>query len=657
MVFALQGKQGKKQSTEARGRRASERDAYTRAGASATCPPRPRLEPGRAPDPPQTGRLISQPVQATIPPPLRLSPMADQDPLGIVGELIAEKYQIEHLVGEGGFAVVYRAKHVIWERPVAVKFFDGLSRVPNDYRETLQQQFVDEGALLTELSVQTPGIVQARDVGFYTTRDGRWVPYLVLEWLEGSSLEAVLEQDQRQGLPWTENEVIGFLRRVLVPLEVAHRHGVAHRDIKPANIFVLGSAARSADTPCKLLDFGVAKIVADHSTLSAALAKTGLSSTSFSPQYGAPEQFTRSYGATGPWTDVYAVALVATEMLAGRRALDGEDLVQLGFSSANPDRRPTPRALGARISDPLQAVFAKALAVQPGDRFANAGEFLKSTLAATEEAVPVGSVPPPPPASPAPRPSPEAAISEPPPSPSSSRESPLGILLVLLIVVGFGTVVYGSTDLPGAPEIRRVFAPMLQDARKLVRRLTSDEPTGAPKPNAASAMPAGTAAPPTVSPTPKAPELGPHECPWHTWRLDLSAPKTPSRTSTAPRRDAGAPAAVRCMDVSEVSELYYAACSKCDQPKTTTSKARTRALKTSEYCTTGHTPTATPIRCVSWKQAAEFCRLRGAGLPTRDELNAVGLGETSKGALPEWSTERPSGAPSQPRAFRCVQSR
>ena len=103
--------------------------------------------------------------------------MTDHDPLGIAGELIAEKYQIEHLVGEGGFAVVYRAKHVIWDRPVAVKFFNGLSRVPSDYRETLQQQFVDEGALLTELSVQTPGIVQARAVGFYTTPDGQWVPY------------------------------------------------------------------------------------------------------------------------------------------------------------------------------------------------------------------------------------------------------------------------------------------------------------------------------------------------------------------------------------------------------------------------------------------------------------------------------------------------
>ena len=576
--------------------------------------------------------------------------MTDNDPLGIAGELIAEKYQIERLVGEGGFAVVYRAKHVIWNRPIAVKFFDGLSRVSSDYRETLQQQFLDEGALLTELSVQTSGIVQARDVGFYTTRDGRWVPYLVLEWLEGSSLDAILEQDQRQGLPWTETEVVGFLKRVLAPLDVAHRHGVAHRDIKPANIFVLGSAARSPETPCKLLDFGVAKIVADHTALSAALAKTGLSATSFSPQYGAPEQFTRSYGATGPWTDVYALALVGSEMLVGRTPLEGEDLVQLGFCSANPDRRPTPRSLGARISDPLEAVFAKALAVQPGARFANAGEFLKSLLAAAEEVVSVRNVPPLPLPSPAPAATRETADTKPAPPASSSRGSPLGVMVALLVVLGFGTVVYSATDLRGARETRQVLYSMLQDAKRLAQRLAPNEPTE-PSTHEGAATPPPALVPSAGPSASNAPVAAPGECPSNTWRLRLSEPKPQPRTSSAPRLDAGAPASVRCMDVSAVSELDYAACSKCGKPRTL---RRTRTLKPSEYCASGRTPTAAPIRCASWKQAAAFCRLRGAGLPTREELNAVGRGETSSSAVPEWSAELPRGAQPAFREFRCV---
>ena len=95
--------------------------------------------------------------------------MADKDPLGIVGKLIADKYRIERLVGEGGFAVVYKAEHVVWEQTVAVKLFSGLSQAPLETREALQRAFIREGALLAELSSQTAGIVQARDVGTYAT--------------------------------------------------------------------------------------------------------------------------------------------------------------------------------------------------------------------------------------------------------------------------------------------------------------------------------------------------------------------------------------------------------------------------------------------------------------------------------------------------------
>ena len=97
----------------------------------------------------------------------------------------SEKYRIERAVGEGGFAVVYRAQHNVLKRPVAIKFFSELSSVPVDQRDDMHQAFINEGALLTELSSQTATIVQARDVGTYTPPDGRWMPYMVLEWLEG----------------------------------------------------------------------------------------------------------------------------------------------------------------------------------------------------------------------------------------------------------------------------------------------------------------------------------------------------------------------------------------------------------------------------------------------------------------------------------------
>lgn len=107
--------------------------------------------------------------------------MTVRDPLGIAGEIVADKYKIERAVGEGGFAVVYRAEHTIWKKPVAIKFFSELSSVAVDQREAMQQDFINEGALLTELSSQTAAIVQARDVGTYTTPEGRWMPFMVLE--------------------------------------------------------------------------------------------------------------------------------------------------------------------------------------------------------------------------------------------------------------------------------------------------------------------------------------------------------------------------------------------------------------------------------------------------------------------------------------------
>src|SRR5688500_5580264 len=107
-----------------------------------------------------------------------MSPMSERDPLSIVGTTVAEKYVIERMVGEGGFAVVYRALHTIWKKQVAIKFFSGLSAAPVYQRQALTESFNQEGARLTQLSPQSANNVQARDVGTYTSSDGQWMPYM-----------------------------------------------------------------------------------------------------------------------------------------------------------------------------------------------------------------------------------------------------------------------------------------------------------------------------------------------------------------------------------------------------------------------------------------------------------------------------------------------
>ena len=302
-----------------------------------------------------------------------LSPSAD-DPLGLLGSVVGEKYIIERFVAEGGFSLLYRAQHTIWKQPVAVKFLKAMALAPPAQRQGLLDSFVQEGQLLRQLSSRTASILQAHDVGTWVGPAGEWYPYLILEWLDGQPLDQVLDDRRAQGEPFSLSHILSTLGSVARALEVVHRRGVAHRDIKPANLFVIGNL-HGEDAFVKVLDFGIAKVIGDMAEMSAANARTGNSVSSFTPWYGAPEQFSKRYGATGPWTDVFALALVMVEMLTLRPPLDGDDLVQLAVQSSDPNRRPTPRNLGVAVSAEVEAVFARALAVEPTARYSTLGPF------------------------------------------------------------------------------------------------------------------------------------------------------------------------------------------------------------------------------------------------------------------------------------------
>ncbi len=305
----------------------------------------------------------------------------DFDPQSLVGTTLADKYVVESVVGEGGFAVVYRATHSVWKRPVALKVFKVFADASPERREQLLADFVREGALLAELSERSSAIVQARDIGSTVLPSGYEVPFMVLEWLDGETLETVLFREAAANAPTRSvEETVELLGPVAEALALAHQKGIAHRDVKPGNVFVVGDM--NGVHTVKLLDFGIAKVVQEAQK--DGFRKTSAVPSSFTPLYGAPEQFDRTVGSTGPWTDVFAFGLVLVEVMLGREALVGDNVTQLGFSAMDERRRPSPRSLGLIVNDEVEAAFLKAFEVKPEDRYQDVGQFwvaLRNALA------------------------------------------------------------------------------------------------------------------------------------------------------------------------------------------------------------------------------------------------------------------------------------
>ena len=305
------------------------------------------------------------------------------DPFQWVGATVDGKYRVDSAIGEGGFGIVYRAHHLGFEDAVAIKCLQVPDALIGSERERFFSGFMAEGRILHQLSRATAGIVQALDVGATVSPSGKWTPYIVLEWLEGSALDVELSERNRGGFGGRElREAVELLSPAARALAMAHEQNVAHRDVKPANLFLAEVAGRMT---MKVLDFGIAKVMSQTASVTRAFEATGGSVQAFTPRYGAPEQFSRRYGATGPWTDVFAFALVLVEVVAGRPALEGEDTAQLFIAASDTNRRPTLLAHGVPVPDEVDAVIKKALAVDPKDRYRTLGEFWDALCEALDD--------------------------------------------------------------------------------------------------------------------------------------------------------------------------------------------------------------------------------------------------------------------------------
>ncbi|RYE90333.1 MAG: serine/threonine protein kinase, partial [Myxococcales bacterium] len=262
------------------------------------------------------------------------------DPLSLKGVTLADKYLVEGMVAEGGFSFVYRAQHQVWKQPCVLKFLKGAEELSETEREKVVAALVQEGVLLRELSSRAAAILQAHDMGTWEAPTGDSYPYLVLEWLDGCTLRQAIRAAKKASVaPLIMGEAIALFGPVAQALTATHRRGVAHRDLKPENLFVCG-AFRQPDTYIKVLDFGVAKVLSQTVVRAPGDRAAQRSQAAFTPWYGAPEQFMQDHGSTGPWTDVFALALIMVETMTFRRALSGDDVTGLALSSIHPVERP-----------------------------------------------------------------------------------------------------------------------------------------------------------------------------------------------------------------------------------------------------------------------------------------------------------------------------
>ena len=302
-----------------------------------------------------------------------------EDYFGIVGTTQAGAYRVEAVVAEGGFGVVYRAYHDAFQAPVALKCLKIPMAMNSEHQAEFLVKFREEAALLFRLSASIPAVVRPLHVDRLITPDGRFVPFMALEWLEGEGLDQMINRRAAAGMPALGfKKVVRLLSPVARALARAHHFpgpngpvAIIHRDIKPDNIFI---ARVNGEEVVKIFDFGIAK-ARSVATQVAGKVSQGGSMTAFTPGYGAPEQWLpKRFGQTGPWTDVFGLALTVLEASSGRAIIDGDTAGMMG-TACDEKRRPSPRNEGMEVTDDLEAVFLGALAVDPRRRYPDAGAF------------------------------------------------------------------------------------------------------------------------------------------------------------------------------------------------------------------------------------------------------------------------------------------
>lgn len=267
-----------------------------------------------------------------------------QAPEGIpqIGEVVAGKYQIEEVLGQGGMGVVMAARHIALKQRVAIKFLlPATVKLPEAAARFLREAQA-AGA------IQSEHVARVLDVG--TLANG--LPYMVMEHLTGVNLSRHLKMTG----PLPMEDAIDFILQASEGVVEAHALGIVHRDLKPGNLFL---TRRSEGSPLvKVLDFGLSKMVLGDEPMSeGSLTKTDV--VVGSPHYMSPEQV-RSLKHVDARSDVWAMGVILYELLTVRRPFEGHTMTAI-CAAVVADTPIPPRSFRQEIPEQMEALILRCL--------------------------------------------------------------------------------------------------------------------------------------------------------------------------------------------------------------------------------------------------------------------------------------------------------
>ena len=293
------------------------------------------------------------------------APIINPPPDPLVGHILDEKYRLEERLGVGGMGTVYRARHLLIDRPVAIKVLNKLFVEDEAARTRFRREARAAGRL------QHPNAVTVTDFG--ESQDG--YVYLVMELLEGRTLRDVLAKEA----PLDVARSVALMLQISAAVAAAHEAGIIHRDLKPANIFV----AQHPEVPAvvKVLDFGIAKLASELLDDEDSLTLTQVGAMIGTPRYMSPEQCDGL--ELTPAADVYSLGCILYEMLTGTVPFSGATPLAIAVRQTSEIPR-SPRDFVSTIPEALEKVVLHTLEKRPEDRPANAAEFREELLATAD---------------------------------------------------------------------------------------------------------------------------------------------------------------------------------------------------------------------------------------------------------------------------------